>query len=108
MAGGMITLTAHNFEEIAMRDDEIPVLVDFWAPWCTPCHLFQKVLDELAEELEGKAIIGKVNIEEEPLLTSAVRIKAIPTLLLLRHGHLEDIIVGILPKEVLKRKLLWH
>jgi len=101
----MITLTAYNFEEVAMRNDEIPVLIDFWAPWCLPCQTFQAILDELAEELAGKAIIGKVNVEEEPLLADAVRIQAIPTLLLLRNGHLEDVIVGVMPKEQIKQKL---
>ncbi len=100
-----ISLTALNFQDVVLRDDSVPVLVDFWAPWCKPCRVMEPLLDELNEELKGEAIIAKVNVDEEPLLADTIRIRSIPTLLLFRSGHLEDLIVGVPSKQRLREML---
>lgn len=106
MSGKALQVNTFNFEQVALRKDSVPVLIDFWAPWCAPCRMIAPVLDELANELEGKAVIAKVNVDEEPLLANAVRIRAVPTMLLFRNGKLQDVIMGVQSKQQLKRKLL--
>ncbi len=91
-----IQLGTHNFEQEVSKSS-IPVLVDFWAPWCGPCRAVSPVLDELTAKYAGKIKIGKVNVDEETALASNFRVMSIPTLILFKNGHLVAQVVGARP-----------
>jgi len=92
-----VILTKENFETEVLKSD-IPVLVDFWATWCGPCMMLSPVIAELAEELEGKVKVGKVNVDEQGELAMQYRVASIPTLLLFKDGQLTKTSVGFMPK----------
>ncbi|MBQ6844350.1 MAG: thioredoxin [Agathobacter sp.] len=92
-----VILTKENFETEVLKSD-IPVLVDFWATWCGPCMMLSPVIAELAEELEGKIKVGKVNVDEQNELAMQYRVASIPTLLLFKNGELAKTSVGFMPK----------
>ena len=100
----MIALTQENFAQQVLQSP-VPVLVDFWAEWCGPCKMIAPLLDELAEEYEGKVKIGKVNIDEQQALAAEYGIRAIPTLLLFNQGEVADQIVGARSKRDFKASL---
>ena len=97
--------TDQNFEEEVLNSQK-PVLVDFWAPWCGPCQMMGPIIEELAEELEGKVVVGKLNVDENPQMAQKYGIMSIPTLLVFKNGQVVEQFVGVQPKEVLKRVLL--
>jgi len=96
--------TDQNFEEEVLNS-QIPVLVDFWAPWCGPCQMMGPIIEELAEELEGKVVVGKLNVDENPQMAQKYGIMSIPTLLIFKNGQVIEQFVGVQPKEVLKTSL---
>ena len=93
-----IVLTNENFEEEVLKSD-IPVLVDFWATWCGPCKMVAPVVAEIAEENAGKIKVGKVNVDEQPELTSAFKISSIPTPMVFKGGKITAMEVGYRDKE---------
>ncbi|AIN81997.1 MULTISPECIES: thioredoxin [Corynebacterium] len=92
-----VTVTANTFKSDVLESDK-PVLVDFWAEWCGPCKKIAPVLDEVATELDGKAVIAKVNVDEERALAGMFQIMSIPSLLLFKDGKKVEEIRGIRPK----------
>lgn len=96
-----IKLTTANFNNEVIESD-IPVLVDFWATWCGPCRMLGPVIEELAEEYEGKVKVGKVNVDEEPALATKFDISSIPTVMLFKSGKVTETVVGYRPKEDFK------
>ncbi|WP_026099604.1 thioredoxin [Prochlorothrix hollandica] len=82
-------------------DSELPVLVDFWAPWCGPCRMVAPVVDEIAGQYEGKVRVVKVNTDENPTVASQYGIRSIPTLMIFKGGQRVDMVVGAVPKTTL-------
>ncbi len=99
-----IEVTDKNFEEIVTKADK-PVLIDFWAEWCGPCRMIAPVINELADEYEGRAIIGKVNVDDNPNISAKYGVRNIPTMLFFKNGIVADKIVGVTPKTILENKL---
>ena len=100
----IVNLTSDNFEKEALQSPT-PMLVDFWAEWCGPCKMIAPLLDELADEYDGKVKIGKVNIDEQQSLAAEYGIRAIPTLLLINKGQVAEQMVGAKSKRDLKASL---
>ncbi len=100
-----VNLTEDNFEREVLKSDQ-PVLVDFWADWCAPCHRIAPMIEELAHEFDGTATIAKLNVDEEPELARRYGIRSIPSLLFFRSGEAVDRIAGVQPKRVLSEKLV--
>jgi thioredoxin 1 len=101
------TLNEQNFKD-TISSAAVPVLVDFWAPWCGPCKAIAPILEELSGELDGKVQIAKVNVDENSAIAAEYNIRAIPTLLLFKNGSLADQFVGMVGKDDLKAKLEAH
>lgn len=83
----------------------LPVVVDFWAEWCAPCHMITPILEEINREYGEKIKIGKLNVDENPTIAGQYRIMGIPTLLFFRGGKIVDKIVGVVPKKILEEKI---
>lgn len=99
-----LIITRLNFEKEVIKSD-IPVLIDFWAPWCGPCRMMGPIIEELADEYDGKVKVGKVNVDEEPELSGAFKIMSIPTIVLIKNGKIVNQVVGARPKYVLKEMI---
>lgn len=102
-----LKFTEENFDELALQTDQ-PVLVDFWAEWCGPCRMVGPVVEEIASDYDGKAIVGKVNVDENPNISMRYGVRNIPTILFLKNGEVVDKSVGAVPKNVLTEKLDSH
>ena len=95
-----IEITKENFEEVVLKN-ELPVLVDFWATWCGPCKMIGPLVEELSEEMAGKVVVGKLNVDKQPELATKYQVMSIPTLLLFKNGEVAEKRVGFMPKEKL-------
>lgn len=101
--GKAVEITDKNFSDIINSDQ--PVLVDFWAEWCGPCKMIAPVVEELASEYDGKAVIGKVDVDSNPEVSAKFGIRSIPTLLVFKNGEVVDKQIGAVPKNVLSQKI---
>lgn len=99
-----VQLTEDSWEQEVLNSD-VPVLVDFWAPWCGPCRMVAPIVSEIAEEYAGKLKVGKLNTDEEPGIAVKYGIMSIPTLMIFKNGEVADQIIGAVPKEYFVQKL---
>lgn len=102
MSGDLVQITDENFQSEVISS-ELPVLVDFWAPWCGPCRMLGPVVDKLAVQYQGKLKVGKLNTDESPDIASRYNISAIPTVLLFKDGEIVEQVVGLRSREELSR-----
>ncbi|PAF52629.1 thioredoxin [Helicobacter sp. 13S00477-4] len=100
--GKYIELNKENFDSIAKKGIAV---VDFWAPWCGPCRMLAPVIDELAEEYEGKVAICKVNTDEQVDISAQYGIRSIPTIIFMKNGEIVDQVIGATSKQALKEKI---
>ena len=99
-----VELTDDNFEELVVKSGK-PALVDFWAEWCGPCRMIGPLVEELSTEYEGRAVVGKVNVDNCPNVSQQFGIRNIPTVLFFKNGEMVDKQVGAVPKSALEEKL---
>jgi thioredoxin 1 len=99
-----LEITDATFQEVVLNSDK-PVLVDFWAVWCGPCRMLGPIVEEVAADFEGKAIVGKVDVDNNQQVSVDYGIRNIPTILIFKNGEVVDKIVGVSPKEVIAEKL---
>jgi thioredoxin 1 len=107
MSEKIANLTTESFKS-TISSSTVPILVDFWAPWCGPCKAIAPTLEELATELDGKLKIAKVNIDDNDAVAAEYGVRAIPTMILFKGGKVAETLVGMMPKAALKAKLATH
>ena len=97
MGANTVEFSEQNFDEKVLTSDQ-PVLVEFWAEWCGPCHVIAPTIEEVAAEYKDKVIVGKLNIDHDPGIAARYGIRSIPSILLFKDGQVSDQIVGAVPK----------
>ncbi|MDN3607549.1 thioredoxin [Kaistella yonginensis] len=102
-----LEITDQSFQEMVLNSDK-PVLVDFWAVWCGPCRTLGPIIEEVATDFEGRAVVGKVDVDNNQQVSVDYGIRNIPTVLIFKNGEVVDKIVGVAPKEVIAEKLSAH
>ena len=107
MSGKYLAATDVNFKSEILDSDKV-ALVDFWATWCGPCVMLGPVIEELAGDYEGKAVIAKLNVDENPAIAAQFGIRSIPALLLFKNGKVVDQMLGALPKNQISKKIDEH
>jgi thioredoxin 1 len=107
MAGNVTEITDNNFEQEVLGS-KVPVLVDFWAAWCAPCRMIAPVVEAVAKDYDGKAKIGKLNVDENNEISAKLGIKGIPTLILFKNGTEQERVVGATTKDNIARMLDKH
>ena len=107
MSDAVIALNDANFEEMAVKA-ALPALIELWTPWCAPCRMIAPVIEQLAAEYAGKAVVGKMNVDENPAIASRYGVTSIPTLIFLKNGDVKDQMIGVPAgnaKRVIEEKL---
>ncbi len=99
-----ITITDANFDKEVLKADK-PVLVDFWAVWCGPCRVQGPIVEEIAKDLEGKAIVGKLNVDENPQMSMQFNVMSIPTVMIFHKGQMIRQFIGVQSKQTLMGEL---
>lgn len=102
-----LEITDQSFQDTVLKSNK-PVLVDFWAVWCGPCRMLGPIIEEVANDFEGKAIVGKVDVDNNQQVSVDYGIRNIPTVLIFKNGEVVDKIVGVASKEVITEKLSAH
>lgn len=98
------TFTDDNFDAEALKSD-LPVVVDFWAAWCGPCRMIAPIIEEMSDEYDGKAKVGKLDVDDNQQTAIKYGVRSIPTVLFFKGGELKDTVIGAVPKQVFVEKL---
>lgn len=107
MSGSVVVLTESNWQAEVINSS-VPVVVDFWAPWCGPCRIIAPIIEELATEMSERVKFGKLNTDENPNIAMRYGIRAIPTIMLFKNGDVVDTRIGVQPKEALRQMINSH
>ncbi len=99
-----VTITDNNFNDEVVKSN-VPVIIDFWAAWCGPCRMIAPIVEELANEYEGKLKVGKLDVDENQETSIKFGVRSIPTLLIFKDGLLKDTIIGAVPKNQIVQRL---
>ena len=102
MSENLKHFTDGNFDNDVLKAN-LPVLVDFWAPWCGPCKMIGPMIEELADEYAGRVIVGKVNVDDSPEVAARYGIRGIPTIMFFKNGEVANQVTGAVPKETIER-----